>query len=366
LPNNYGCASCGVNGPASGRWNRRPERRGVLRGMEPGDKAEEIKGRRGKTNRRKRKRDPKDSEVKVMRVLLVDDDEITLRMLGHTLEQAGYETRAAEDGARGLEIFEDFAPDLVLCDIEMPEMNGLELLAAIRERSAEAIVVMATACGSESYAIEALRARANDYLRKPVEPRQLLALLKKYAGALEPASIATEMANLIVRNAITYQIDNSIDRIYNIIDHMLMQAGRALTQDDRLAIRLGLGELITNSIEHGNLGITYEEKTEALVEEGKFFELVKTRLMEPERAERKVTIQFKMDESGWEWVIEDEGEGFDWRSLPKEPDGGDLWAMHGRGILISRFPFDEFEYRGAGNIVRVKKYRHGQRDQILN
>ena len=67
-----------------------------------------------------------------MKVLIVDDDEITLELLDHALMTAGHETAVAHNGKVGLKAFREFNPDLVLTDIEMPEMNGLELLTKIR------------------------------------------------------------------------------------------------------------------------------------------------------------------------------------------------------------------------------------------
>ena len=71
----------------------------------------------------------------------------------------------------------------------------------------------------------------------------------------------------------------------------------------------------------------------------------------------KVTVDFTMDAEACEWVISDEGDGFDWRSVQNPIEDEDLFKAHGRGIFLARFQFDELEYLGNGNTVRVNKKR---------
>ncbi len=84
------------------------------------------------------------------------------------------------DAEKGLQYFLDFRPQLVLCDIQLPSMNGLELLTELRKHSEEVFIVMMTAYGREEYAVKALRKGANDYLKKPVALSELIKTLRKY------------------------------------------------------------------------------------------------------------------------------------------------------------------------------------------
>lgn len=87
----------------------------------------------------------------------------------------------AENGQAGLQRYYEFWPDLILCDIEMPVMDGLEFLTVLRRRNETVSVVMMTAYGCEDSAIKALLAGANDYLKKPLRHKELLPLLRRYA-----------------------------------------------------------------------------------------------------------------------------------------------------------------------------------------
>ncbi len=124
------------------------------------------------------------------RALVVDDDAGVRYTLREILESEGLEVAEAADGMQALERLEDFAPDLVLTDLRMPRMDGMELLRRIGTGPAAPRVVMVTAHGSERQAVEAIKAGAWDYFRKPFEPEELLAVVRR----------ATEAARLRAQN----------------------------------------------------------------------------------------------------------------------------------------------------------------------
>jgi DNA-binding NtrC family response regulator len=124
------------------------------------------------------------------RALVVDDDPGVRYTLREILESEGLEVEEAEDGVRALERLEPFQPDLVLADLRMPRMDGMELLRRIGSGPAAPRVVLVTAHGSERQAVEAMKAGAWDYFRKPFEPEELLAVVRR----------ATEAARLRSQN----------------------------------------------------------------------------------------------------------------------------------------------------------------------
>ncbi len=114
-----------------------------------------------------------------IRALVIDDDPDINRLLRVRLRARGYEVESAANGAQGLDAIERFRPDLLICDISMPVMGGLDVLDRVRADGRDVAVVMATAFGSEKVAIEALRRGADDYLRKPLEPVEFQAVLDR-------------------------------------------------------------------------------------------------------------------------------------------------------------------------------------------
>ena len=105
------------------------------------------------------------------RILVIDDEDHIRRVMRMTLEAAGHEVGEAADGARGLEAFGDGSTwDAVLLDQRMPGMDGLETLRRMKERKADARVIMITAYASIELAVDAMKLGATDFVRKPMTP----------------------------------------------------------------------------------------------------------------------------------------------------------------------------------------------------
>ncbi len=109
------------------------------------------------------------------KVLIVEDDENIAELLQLYLEKEGFQTMIASTGKRGVELFEVFAPDLVLLDIMLPEMDGWGVCRAIREGGSQTPVIMLTAKGETRDKVSGLEMGADDYIVKPFEMKEVLA-----------------------------------------------------------------------------------------------------------------------------------------------------------------------------------------------
>lgn len=141
----------------------------------------------------------------------------------------------------GLQRYDAFQPDLVLCDVQMPVMDGLEFLVALRKQSKTVVVVMMTAFGCEEYAVKALRAGANDYLKKPIRHSDLLPLLKKYAEF----SLVDHPVDLVQMNERLLQINLTLRQ-------EIQKQADLLVQSDKMAsigmLSVGIAHEISNSM----------------------------------------------------------------------------------------------------------------------
>ena len=106
-------------------------------------------------------------------IVLVEDEDVLRRYLAGTLERLGHTVRAAESAEQGLEFVDDGEPDVLLTDQRLPGMTGYELLTQVKESHANVAVVLLTAHGTVEDAVEAMRAGASDYLRKPINRHEL-------------------------------------------------------------------------------------------------------------------------------------------------------------------------------------------------
>ena len=118
------------------------------------------------------------------KILLVDDAAFMRKMIKDTLVKNGYtEVFEAVDGADAVEKFGEIGPDLVVMDITMPNMDGLEALKAIRAKDGSANVVMCSAMGQESMVMDAVRSGAKDFIVKPFKPDLVLKTVTSILGA---------------------------------------------------------------------------------------------------------------------------------------------------------------------------------------
>jgi two-component system response regulator AtoC len=113
------------------------------------------------------------------RVLIVDDEENIRLVLRTLLKKQGYEVAMAEEGEGALAALESFDPDVILTDVRMPRMGGLDLLAALKQRQHPATVIVMSAYGNIDLAIDAMKAGAYDYVSKPFKPDEVVLALRK-------------------------------------------------------------------------------------------------------------------------------------------------------------------------------------------
>ena len=117
------------------------------------------------------------------KILLVDDAAFMRKMIKDTLSKNGYtELFEAVDGADAVEKFSEIGPDLVIMDITMPNMDGLEALKAIRAKDGSANVVMCSAMGQEGMVVEAIKLGAKDFIVKPFKQDRILQTVEKIIG----------------------------------------------------------------------------------------------------------------------------------------------------------------------------------------
>jgi len=115
----------------------------------------------------------------VKRVLVVDDEENIRLVLRTLLRKNGYEVEVADSGEAALALLDAFGPDVILTDVRMPKMGGLDLLAALRERQVASTVIVMSAYGSVDLALDAMKAGAYDYVGKPFKPDEVVLALRK-------------------------------------------------------------------------------------------------------------------------------------------------------------------------------------------
>jgi CheY-like chemotaxis protein len=287
-------------------------------------------------------------------ILVVDDELMNIQILVRNLQKEDYKISVAMNGEEAWALMEkspqDF--DAVLLDRIMPGIDGLEVLKRMKghEELRSVPVIFQTAMTEEHEILEGIQAGAFYYLTKPYRKERLLAVVKtaitdhvQYKALQKEAHQTVDALHHLTRG------DFSIQRLEDA-DNLASLLAKVCPEPDKTV--LGLWELLINAVEHGNLGITYEEKSE-LLQRNAWREEVDRRLSLPEYAHRKVLVHFEKTDDEIAITIEDMGPGFDWKPfLELSPDRA--FDAHGRGIaLAGGYSFTSIEYLGNGNTVRA-------------
>lgn len=146
-----------------------------------------------------------------------------------------------------------------------------------------------------------------------------------------------------------------VPRVANLIMSMCYAAGFR-NYDAFSKISLSLHEMIQNAIEHGNCGVGFEMKSKILTDSMDMYAAIDERASYPENIDKRVTISYEINNDQAIFTVKDEGNGFDPKSIPSPQSQENIFAVHGRGILMTRNFVDEMQYNDKGNVVKLVFY----------
>lgn len=286
------------------------------------------------------------------RILAVDDERFNLEIIAEYLGECDYELITAENGESAWDILESEQEtiDLVLLDRMLPDMDGMEILSRIKQHPVfkHTPVIIQTAKASKQDIIQGMQAGAFYYLTKPFDEEILKSIVKTALNDHQfYCSLQARLDQTSCTLALMYSGSFRFRTLEEAKSLASLIANACPVPDQVLG---GLSELMINAVEHGNLGITYAEKS-VLLEEERWLDEVSNRLAMAEYSGRYATLEYKRTASHIEITIKDMGDGFDWRdfieiSLDRIAD------KHGRGIAMAKImSFDSLEYHGKGNVV---------------
>ena len=272
------------------------------------------------------------------RILVVDDDPTTRLVLSKVLTKAGFTTSVAKDGVEALKTLQSKRFDLLLLDVWMPRMNGIEVLAELRTRTTRPRVVVMTSDDAPETLLKAVREQAFKYVHKPVESAALLQTVRETLAAadappIEVISARPEWVELVVPCT-----REAVDRIGLVMGHL--ETG--LAPDVRESVAYAFRELLQNAVEWGGG-------------------------LDPLR---KVRVSYLRAKRMIMYRIADPGPGFDIDKLPHaaigQPDDNPIQHVEvreekglrpgGFGLVMVRASVDELLYNENRNEVVFVKY----------
>lgn len=273
------------------------------------------------------------------------------------------------EGSYRLEVFEEATSALEHLSVEMPELVFVNFSDALIDTRAflstlktdpwllHGGIVAFCATFEEAHRLEQSRG-ANIVAVLPYKdialalPR-VMTIIRSNRRILFQREIG---ADIVPNLSGSFQLENSFVEAscyVNLICNFLYNANR-LTPEKRVHLNLALNELLINAIEHGNCGISYEEKTGWLERGLPINALVAEKCKDPAVAAKRVTFEYELGATSSRFRIADEGTGFDWRHLQDPSSANNRRKLHGRGVMVSRQVTRNLTYNEIGNDVRFE------------
>jgi sigma-B regulation protein RsbU (phosphoserine phosphatase) len=285
------------------------------------------------------------------RILVVDDDPIVRLLIQRMLNDDGYELIMAGDGVEARSMVEnsDEPISAVLLDWQMPQMTGIDFLRWVKqeEKYEHIPVIMQTSMRDPQNIKEGIDAGAFYYLTKPVEEAVLRSIVRAalsdfhhMQALLERLQKTDNPFGLLQEGSFRFKSPGEAEFLAVAIANASPAPQKAMI----------ISEILLNAVEHGNLGITYDEKT-GYIAKGTLRTEVDRRLALQENADKWVGMKLKRYENALTVEVEDQGPGFDYQKY-LQMDESRVFDNHGRGIAITN-EYLGLNYIGKGNKVVV-------------
>ncbi len=293
------------------------------------------------------------------RILVVDDSATQRDMVQILLDEAGHTVLQADDGKTALQIIEQEQPHLVITDLQMKEVNGLEVVRTVREQWPQIPVILMTQYGSEAIAAEALRLGASNYIPKKVLQEQLARIVAALLEVVESRNRRDELSAAVrtmQRAEMEFVIGNDprvASRLVAYLEDQLHQQG-CFDQAAVFRIVLALKEALVNAIDHGNLELDSRLRES---ESNEYHRLAEQRRKQPPYCDRRVTVLYRLEPDSVSYTIADEGPGFDPSRIPDPRDPENLVKASGRGLMLIQTFMDDVYFNERGNTITMVKQK---------
>jgi len=290
-----------------------------------------------------------------VQILIVDDSPIDRRLVERLLTAAmKVHIVMAENGVEALKAIEEHPPDAVLTDLNMPELDGLELVETIHARFPLVPTILMTANGSEEIAIQALQRGAASYVAKRRLSHDVVETVQEVLSLSHRDKQHLRLHECWNNTQFEFSLENDTSLVPVLVMHLqqYLRSVRHCDETELVRVSVALNEALQNAIYHGNL-----ELDSALREDNNdtyYREAAIRRSREP-WAGRRVLISACESRHEARYVIRDDGPGFDVaRVLADDPtDPQNLTRLSGRGLLLIRTFMSEVQFNSQGNEITL-------------
>jgi len=290
-------------------------------------------------------------------VLVVDDSSFDRLVVGKLLQSIpGLKVVYARNGQEGLDAIAREAPAVILTDLIMPDMEGLELVRRVRAAHPQISVILVTAHGSEEVAMQALRAGAANYIPKKRLARDLAPTLRQVLAISAMTLERRRILRCMVRRESAFVLKNDPDLLMPLLKLLREEIEGMGIWDPtgQLQVGVALQEALVNALFHGNLEVSSELRQE---DDRQFEELARQRRGVEPYCSRRIRVQAQLDRDAARFVVGDDGPGYDTSILDRPVPIDQLNRISGRGLLLIHTFMDQVSFNKNGNQITMVKYR---------
>ena len=285
-------------------------------------------------------------------VLVVDDSDVDRLLMEGLLGQAeGFVVIAAENGVQALKKLEEWSVDVILTDLQMPKMDGLELVQKVRESKLEIPVILTTGVGSEEIAAEALRAGAAGYIPKSKLNQMLISSIREVLEILNSDQSYNRLLDCSKVSHFEFDLNNDPSLIPLLVDfcEQMLKSLAPLDRIDCLRIAVAVDHALQNALYRGNLEIDSEQNIQGFGTAGleDLPQFVQERFEQEPYKDREINVVIEIKSNGFAIRIRDDGPGFDTTELE------DWNELSSRGTNLMRAFMDSVQYNSKGNEVKM-------------
>jgi len=285
-------------------------------------------------------------------VLVAEDSRTQSVLFRSLLEKAGYHTVMAVNGREALDMIRNMPPDVVITDLNMPEMNGLELVEAVHANFPSIPVILATGVGNEEIAAEALRKGAASYVPKR-NLRDLIPTLQRLLAVAQSDRASAQLSSCATLSDMHFSLPNEGALVAPLVAKIKRTVESFKLRDGSGAMRvaMALDEALQNAMLHGNLEVSsrLREGDDA----NAFYALATERRQQSPFKDRRVNVRALITQEMAEITIADEGPGFDPGKIPDPTDPAYLDRPCGRGLWLIHAFIDEVRHNPTGNEITM-------------
>ena len=288
-------------------------------------------------------------------ILLVEDSATQAMQMKLLLESAAHSVTCVDDGTVALERLADGYNELVVTDLELPVLSGLDLIKKMQADFPDIPAVLVTAQGSERLAAEALKHGAAAYVPKSMLSEMLLGTVEDVLGVMRTDRSYAELIDHLTENRLVFDLPMKPEFIEPVVDlTMHMAAGmELLCGTERHRVSIALKHALSNAFYRGNLELSHAQWQES--DDAPENELVQQRLTQMPYKNRKVHFDARLMRDTLRVVIRDEGHGFDASKVP-HVNASTMDGTKGRGLILIHSFMDKVTYNERGNEVTLVKH----------